>query len=202
MTDVSRQIASDASVIAIALIAASFVLIAVVWKIFDIRLHELGFEQRKELGRSLIVLLAPVLFLYAVATFVGSKWPDLLEPSGIAAMLLLILGFLIYFVVSKIMHLRRRHQQKPMQLKLDDNLVSCSWTLAILGLSVMCSALSLFGVISIALSVKLPNVSSYDFYLSRWLLLDGVAFFVSGILGTVYSVITGIKSDDKTTKTI
>ena len=197
MTDVSRQIASDASVIAIALMAASFVLIAVVWKSFQVRFYQLEFEQRKELVKSLIIILAPILFFYAVATSVGSKWPELLQPSGILAMLLVVIALLIYLVVSKIMHFLQKRQPKPAKPKVDGNLFVCSFTLAMLGLSVLCNALALFGVISIALSIDLPNVSSYDFNLSRWLLLDGTGFFVSGILGTAYSVMSRRKPDDK-----
>ncbi|MBI4297231.1 MAG: hypothetical protein HY676_01730 [Chloroflexi bacterium] len=192
--DILRQIASDASVISIALLAASFVLISVVWKGFKRPFYALAYEQRKVLGNFLLITLGPVVFLYTVATIVGTGWPDLLQPSGILAMFLLLIVMVISLVISAIIRLLRR-QKRPTTPRIDGSLATSAFTLAVLGLSVMCNSLALFGVISVALSVDLPNYTKYDFDLSRWLLLDGVALFTSGIFGTAYSIIPKRKPD-------
>ena len=196
MTELDRQIASDTALIALALIAVSFVLIGVVWKAFESRFRALEYEDRKELGKTLLVLLIPVVFLFAVSTFVGTKWPELLQPSGIVAMVLLLVALIIYTTASKIMEFFRKRRGELAIPRVDGNLLACTITLAILSLSILCSALALFGVIPIALAIKLPNTSSDDFYLSRWLLLDSTGFFLSGLLGIVSSIIPRKKHDD------
>jgi hypothetical protein len=158
--------------------------------------YKYGLERRRELGNALLWLLIPGMFLFAVMTYVGSYWPELLQPSVMLAMLFLLALMIIYSIIAGIRRLITRKKKTNPKPKIYGDLLALSLTLAIVTIGILCDALALFGVIDIALSIQLPNKSITDFNFAKWLLLDGTSFFLIGILGTAFSVIPKKKKDE------
>jgi hypothetical protein len=86
---VERQIASDISVIALALLAVTFVLLSLTWKGFAKRWAKMPVEQRRPLARAGFWMVLPVATPSLMASLVGSYWPELFQATAFLVFMLL-----------------------------------------------------------------------------------------------------------------
>lgn len=186
-TDSLQNLSSDIIVISIALLGAIFVLIAITWKKFILRISRLSVYWRiQHVKVILFTFVIPLLIPLAVYTAVGVYYPTLAQDSLFLVMML-IAGILILFcLVQGIKWIinRIRSARKEIKAKLEGDTLICIQSLFSLGLSALCSLLALIGCSSSALDIYTGKYQMENFNWSRWLINDAILLFVVGAIQT------------------
>jgi len=182
-----QEIAANVSVISIALLGVTLILIALAWKGFNALFVLLPRSERRELVKRNFLPFIPTLIVVGIVTAVGVNSPQMVQTSyllavlGVAVILALYLLFrgiqrLIYFII--------RRKKKTKVVKVDSATSYYFVAMLTLAISIFCSVFSLFGVINTALDINISPNQLNDFLLAKWLLSDGVVFFTVGIFIT------------------
>lgn len=191
-----RQIASDVTVISIALLAVAFILIATSWKGFEKRFLQLDADERKELLNRCFASVIPTLIIFAVMTWVGVNLPS---NQFYSSMTLVFLGFcaiaIIFLIATGIRRLIQVKRQITKRMKLDETTTLYFICVMFIAISILCCLIAILGSISSALEINFGADQTKSFLEARWLLLDAITFFISGTLGTgvAFIVETGHK---------
>lgn len=183
--DVTRELAALVAVVSIALVGTAVILLSLTWKGFEQRFVKLSPAERKGLIRNMLILLCPVLLLITCTTVTGVYWPNLVQAIALLIMLLLVaMGILLTPVVI----ILRRRKKAPLSHKPDELSLLYSFALSFLTASILCSLSALFGVTPTMLAIVIGPYGPENFNWGRWLLQDGVFFFVCGtyMLGFAY----------------
>jgi hypothetical protein len=204
MTDPTvRQIASDITLIAIALLAVTFVLLSLTWKGFLQRWLKMPSEQRKPLVKTSFILMIPIILPLGVTTAIGTYWPTIVRASYILVMILLAIIATLYILFvgfRKMFRYLLRKQKGLSPIKIDSIAIVYSCSLMLLAMSVFCNAFALIGTINTAMDIHISQYEPQDFNLARWLLTDAVLFFVTGMFASAYAYLDDKSSEWKTPK--
>ncbi len=201
MADSSIQkIAADISVISIALLGVSFILIALAWKGFNESFILLPRDERRQVMKAYSFPLIPVLILVGIFTAVGVNTSSIEELQS--SILLIMFGlavisilYMLFLGIQKFIYFLVRKRKESKVVKVDSVTGGYFISMLILAVSIYCSIFALFGVINTALDINIrPNQLS-DFLVTKWLLADAVMFFGLGIFSTTYAYL-----NDKTRK--
>ncbi len=199
-----RQIASDISLISIALLGVTFILLSIAWRGFLQRWLTMPREQRRPLVRASFIMILPILLPIVVATAVGAYWPTLVQTSYILVIMLLAVIATLYIVFvgfRKLFRYLLRKQGEPVPIKLDGTSIVYSCALMLLAIAVFCNAFALLGTINTAMDINIGPFQPENFNFARWLLTDAVLFFVGGMFTTGYAYLDDKSSEWKTSKT-
>jgi TRAP-type mannitol/chloroaromatic compound transport system permease large subunit len=100
VADLTRQIASDISVISIALMAITFVLISLAWKGINNALLEVEPSTRIEILKKGVIALIPFIVLLGILVHVGSRANNINEFTTYSFYALIgLVGFIILVVI-------------------------------------------------------------------------------------------------------
>lgn len=182
--DITRELAALVTVVSIALVGTAAILLSPAWKGFEQRFLKLSSLERKTVLRNTLILLCPILILLGTETVVGVYWPNLVQVAVFLIMLLLAaIAVLSTPVVLILRRIRKTKPQKPDELSLLYFIA-----LSFLALCIMCNLLALIGVTPTMLMIEIGPYGPDNFNWGRWMVLDGVFFFVCGIwtLGFAY----------------
>jgi uncharacterized membrane protein len=187
MTDIATNI----TIISLALLAVVFILIALAWKGFENRFIRLSSDDKKLLGSTVLIPLVPILLLMVVTTWVGTYSPSLVPASAFLTMLGLAAISVLYSAIIGIKKLiniifRKKKTSKNVS-KIDELTVLYFMSLIFLGLTVFLCLFAILASMSTAMDLNMGGYQSQDFNSAKWLLSDAVMLFVSGTLGTGYS---------------
>ena len=191
--NITRDIAVLVSVISIALLGVTFVLISLAWKGFESRFTSLPRSERRELVKRCFISITPILILVIVVTVVGVNSPDLVQLSAFLVMLGLGAIAILYLLVSGIqrfVYFISRRNKESSSVKLDESTTLYFISLLFLAISVFCTVWALIGIIPSALEINISPYQAQDFNWARWFLIDGILFFVAGIFGTGISYLS------------
>jgi len=188
MTDVTSNVASNITLISLALLAVVFILIALAWKGFENRFISLSSDEKKLLGKTVLIPLVPILVLMVVTTWVGTYSPSLVPASAFLTMLGLAAISILYSIIIGIKKFinfifRKRKSSKTAN-KIDETTVLYFMSLIFLGLAVFLCLFAILGSMSTAMNLNMGGYQSEDFNSSKWLLSDSIMLFICGTLGT------------------
>lgn len=199
-----RQIASDISIISVALLGVTFILLSIAWRGFIQHWLTMPREQRRPLVRVSFIMILPILLPIGVASAVGAYWPTLAQSSVMLVMMLLAVIATIYILFSGFRKLYKyllKKQGEPVPIKLDGTAIVYSYSLILLAIAVFCNAFALLGTINTAMDMYISPFQPENFNFARWLLIDAVLFFVSGMFATGYAYLDEKSSEWVTAKT-
>lgn len=162
------------TVVSIALVGTAAILLSPAWKGFEQRFLKLSSLERKTVLRNTLILLCPILILLGTETVVGVYWPNLVQVAVFLIMLLLAaIAVLSTPVVLILRRIKKTKPQKPDELSLLYFIA-----LSFLALCIMCNLLALIGVTPTMLMIEIGPYGPDNFNWGRWMVLDGVFFFV------------------------
>ena len=191
MTDITYNMASNITLISLAMLAVVFILIALVWKGFEERFIALSYDERKSLGKNVLIQLIPMLSLIVVTTWAGTYSPSFVNAYAFLTMLALAAMAILYLVIIGIKRLIelifRKKKSVRVVNKIDERAILYFLSLIFLSLTVFCCLFAILGSIPTAMDINIGAYQTQDYNLSRWLLSDAVMLFVSGTFGTGYS---------------
>jgi len=199
-----RQIASDISIISIALLGVTFILLSIAWRGFLQRWLTMPREQRRPLMKASFIMMLPILFPVGVASVIGAYWPTLVQGSVMLFMMLSAVIATIYILFTGFRKLYRyilKKQGEPVPIKLDGTAMIYSYSLMLLAIAVFCNAFALIGTIQTAMDIDIGPFQPENFNFAKWLLTDAVFFFVTGIFTTGYAYLDDKSSEWKMSKT-
>ena len=183
--DVSRELAALVAIVSIALVGTTIVLFPPAWRGFEERFLKLPSIEGKTVIKTTFILLCPILILVGTATVIGVYWPDLVQEAVLLVMFLLLAIAILSMPVVLVLR-RIRKTQKPR--KPDELSLLYFTALIFLTLCIICSLFALIGVTPTMLMIEIGPYGPENFNWGRWMLNDGVLFFVCGIwiLGFAY----------------
>lgn len=182
--DVTRELAALIVIVSIALAGTTVVLLPPAWRGFEQRFLKLSSLERKTVIRNTLILLCPILILVGTETAVGVYWPNLVQVA--IFLIMLLLAAIAVLSTPVVLILRRIRKTTPQ--KSDELSLLYFMALSFLALCTMCSLFALIGVTPTMLMIEIGPYGPDNFNWGRWMVLDGVFFFVCGIwmLGFAY----------------
>jgi len=184
--DVMREIASNVTIISLALLAVAFILMSLSWKGFEDKFRSMRRDERRELLKSSLLPLLLVLLFTGIFTLIGIYSPKTFQISTILVMLGFIVIIILYLVAAGIrkLYFILRKKRQPTVVKLDEATLIYFISLTYLTISVFYSIFAMIGSIPVAMEIDVIPNQANNFNESRWFLLDSILFFVCGTLAT------------------
>lgn len=181
-----QKIAADISIISIALLGVTFILVALAWKGFNESFTLLPRDERKMVIKVYFYPLIPVLIFMGIITAVGINSSSVEQFQSSIFLIMFLLAcisilYLIFYGIQKFIYFLIRRKKEQKVVKVDSVTGLYFFSMLILVLSIYCSIFALFGVIHTALDINIRPNQLDDFLITKWLLADAVIFFGFGI---------------------
>lgn len=177
--DTTRELAALVAIVSMTLVGTSLILLRPAWRRFEQSFSKLRPRERRAVIKTTSLLVAPILVLIGIVTVVGVHWPDLVQAAVVFAMLLFA-AIAIVLIPTVLILRRARRAQKPR--KADESSLMYFAALIFLTLCIVCGLFAVIGVTPTMLMVEIGPYDVGNFDAARWMTLDGVFFFVCGIL--------------------
>ena len=180
--EANRTIAALVAVVSIALIGVTYPLISRAWQVFEARYFSLNILEKKKVMSALMKTVLFILIFPISITFSGIYFPGYEQEVFFLVMLAVIAIFILFmpiwfiqFIIRKI----KRIKQTPS--KPDEPSLEYGFVLFFFAFSIFCSICSLFAVSSDMLNISIGPYNAENFNWGRWLMIDAIIFFMSGI---------------------
>jgi hypothetical protein len=186
--EINRAIASDISVISIALMAITFILISLAWKGINTAFLAIESSKRIEVLRKGVIAIIPFILLLTLLITIGIKAKNIDEFDNY--IICVLIGFVVFIIICIFLEKLIKHIPKLLNFvnkikhpfKMNTPAEGYCISLYILGLSVFFNIFSLFYSIIITLDINYIPVDVEDFNTIKWTLIDSIISFTLGIL--------------------
>jgi hypothetical protein len=182
---VSQQLAALVAVVSVAIIGVAIMLVPAAWRGFENTSFALSKPERRVINRILLAQFGSLLILFFITNVVGIYAPSYALPIG--RTIFLLLGFIVIFYSIIVIVVNKARKSRPTPIEPLPYLYRS--TLLSVVFCVLFSSLALFGVAQTMLNIEIGPYNQDNFLWAKWSLLNGIAFFLIGIVNFGYTYI-------------
>jgi len=184
--NITQQLAALTAVVAVAIIGVAFLIISPTWKGFGNTYAFLSTSEKRLIIRNTLLYFGPFLILFFVTDFFGVYAPALAPTAARSIFLLFLAILIIYLLISQIIRWIRKTQPSPGMEILP---FLYTFTLFCVALCILFCSVALFGVSNTMLNIEIGPFNQDNYNWARWFLVDGITFFILGIISFAYTLV-------------
>ncbi len=177
--NITQQLAALVALVSVSIIGVAILLISKIWNGFENTSVGLTIPERRLINRILLLGFGPLLLFLFITDFIGVYAPVLFQPVARSLFLLFLVIWIISILVFRIIRWKKKAQPSP---RIEPLPLLYRTTLIWIALCIFTCLIALFGVAYPMLNIEIGPFNQENFNWARWFLVDGILFFIMGVL--------------------